>query len=62
MVYCAPKDEWGPDNPPQHKMGLKFLSENDGYRVAMLALEAQAGSGGSDGPAPHGNLDHTLDP
>ena len=40
VVYCAPKGEWGPGNPPQHRMGLKFLSEDDGYRVAMLALEA----------------------
>lgn len=62
VVYCAPKGEWGPGNPPQHKMGLKFVSENDGYRVAMLALAAQGESGGSDGLAPDGNLDHTLVP
>lgn len=62
VVYCALKGEWGPCNPPQHKLGLNFLGENDGYLVAMLALEAQALSGGSDGPAPHGNLDRTLGP
>ena len=60
VVYCAPMGEWGPGNPPQHKMGMKFTSENDGYRVAMLALEALAGSGESDGSAPGENLDHTL--
>ena len=41
VVYCAPKGDWGPNNPPQHRMGLKFLSKDDGYRVAMLALDAQ---------------------
>jgi hypothetical protein len=62
VVYCAPKGEWGPGNPPQHKMGLKFLSENDGYLVAMLALEAEAESDGSNGPAPEGKLNYTLRP
>lgn len=41
VVYCAPMGEWGPNNPPLHRMGLKFISENDGYRTTMLALGSQ---------------------
>ncbi len=40
VVHCIPMGEWGPGDPSQNRMGIRFLSEDDGYRVAMLALEA----------------------
>ena len=47
VVYCTPLQQAANGGPSLHKIGLKFLSENDGYRVAMLAMDTKANRDGS---------------
>ncbi len=43
VVYCLPDGPKRADGGHLYQVGLKFLTENDGYRVAMLAMETCGG-------------------
>lgn len=43
VVYCSPDGPKKADGGHLYQVGLKFLTENDGYRVAVLAVETCGG-------------------
>lgn len=43
VVYCSPDGPKGADGGHTYQVGLKFLTKNDGYRVAVLAMETCGG-------------------
>lgn len=43
VVYCSPDGTKKADGGHLYQVGLKFLIEDDGYRVAVLAMETCGG-------------------